>query len=237
MGYQMKLRNLLVSASLAALMTGIAPLAHAQTATSVTFFSYALIDLDLNDGITPSLTMSNFHTWITAADYPRPLGSDHLINYSGDPGTINLTTPFGEATATAGANAVSSNAISTANRHLLEGSAFAAWDFVMTPNTSVVFTAIGSVDAKGVGASGAATLFGALRTGTRPEFNQEMLVDNDFQTRQLSFSFSSSVDGANGVVGMSAATDALPVPEPETYAMLLAGLGLIGACAHRRRQA
>ena len=28
-----------------------------------------------------------------------------------------------------------------------------------------------------------------------------------------------------------------PVPEPETYAMLLAGLGLMGAVARRRRQA
>jgi hypothetical protein len=28
---------------------------------------------------------------------------------------------------------------------------------------------------------------------------------------------------------------AAPIPEPETYAMLLAGLGLIGAVARRRR--
>lgn len=28
----------------------------------------------------------------------------------------------------------------------------------------------------------------------------------------------------------------LPIPEPETYAMLLAGLGLLGFMAHRRKE-
>lgn len=38
---------------------------------------------------------------------------------------------------------------------------------------------------------------------------------------------------AGGVYVFSVAT--LPVPEPETYAMLLAGLGLLGAVARRRK--
>ena len=37
----------------------------------------------------------------------------------------------------------------------------------------------------------------------------------------------------NGVV-VDNLTVAMPVPEPETYAMLLAGLGLIGMAARRR---
>lgn len=32
------------------------------------------------------------------------------------------------------------------------------------------------------------------------------------------------------------ATALAPVPEPETYAMLLAGLGMLGYCARRRQQ-
>ncbi|MFX9665008.1 FxDxF family PEP-CTERM protein [Acinetobacter baumannii] len=34
---------------------------------------------------------------------------------------------------------------------------------------------------------------------------------------------------------VSGALSVTPVPEPETYALLLAGLGLIGAAARRRR--
>jgi hypothetical protein len=31
-------------------------------------------------------------------------------------------------------------------------------------------------------------------------------------------------------------TVSVPIPEPETYAMLLAGLGLLGVVARRRKQ-
>lgn len=37
------------------------------------------------------------------------------------------------------------------------------------------------------------------------------------------------------LTGVDSAVNTTPVPEPETYAMLLAGLGLVGAIARRRR--
>ena len=40
-----------------------------------------------------------------------------------------------------------------------------------------------------------------------------------------------SLSSYSGVVAVT------PVPEPETYAMLLAGLGVMGAIARRRKQA
>ncbi len=64
-------------------------------------------------------------------------------------------------------------------------------------------------------------------------------------TFSLTFAQSGSVSFALGVVdvGDTAGTSALlvdnvriaPVPEPETYAMMLAGLGLLGALARRKR--
>ncbi|WP_350113681.1 PEP-CTERM sorting domain-containing protein [Nitrosomonas sp.] len=43
--------------------------------------------------------------------------------------------------------------------------------------------------------------------------------------------------GTMGIVGHDVAANLVPVPEPETYAMLLAGLGLIGFAGYRRKQA
>lgn len=43
--------------------------------------------------------------------------------------------------------------------------------------------------------------------------------------------------GTMGVVGHDVAANLIPVPEPETYAMLLASLGILGFAGYRRKQA
>ena len=64
--------------------------------------------------------------------------------------------------------------------------------------------------------------------------------------QDLSFSYDNVAEGyyalyvfgstAGGTSGYSGSMMAQPVPEPETYGMLLAGLGLIGAAVARRRK-
>lgn len=62
---------------------------------------------------------------------------------------------------------------------------------------------------------------------------------NDVKELSITGSFN---DGAFGFYNYSqaqvlyAGIDVSPIPEPETYAMLLAGLGLIGFVARRRKQ-
>ncbi len=45
-----------------------------------------------------------------------------------------------------------------------------------------------------------------------------------------------SWDGSTGVLHLEGIATLAPVPEPETYAMILAGLGLVGFMANRRRK-
>ena len=42
-------------------------------------------------------------------------------------------------------------------------------------------------------------------------------------------------NAGNRAYGFGATVAVAPIPEPETYAMLLAGLGLVGAVARRRK--
>jgi hypothetical protein len=59
------------------------------------------------------------------------------------------------------------------------------------------------------------------------------------QNAFLQFFAADILGGTTGLTGAVDASDRLPptsVPEPETYAMLLAGLGLMGFVARRRKQ-
>jgi hypothetical protein len=57
-----------------------------------------------------------------------------------------------------------------------------------------------------------------------------------FSTGMISVSIANtSGSSIEGVLIASADTSLLPVPEPESYAMFLAGLGLMGLVARRRR--
>jgi hypothetical protein len=57
----------------------------------------------------------------------------------------------------------------------------------------------------------------------------------DVALNGTALSFLTSQSGGAGMVGFGGAVT-IPVPEPETYAMLLAGLGLLGFMARRRKQ-
>jgi len=84
---------------------------------------------------------------------------------------------------------------------------------------------------------GAVTFSGSAVSGLGGPVN---FIGNTFSLSNLLagnykvFASGSVSDGGMGVVG--ALVNVTPVPEPETYAMLLAGLGIIGAIARRRKQ-
>lgn len=58
---------------------------------------------------------------------------------------------------------------------------------------------------------------------------------NNIITNSLGYYFSADVIGPSGGTGNIASNNMSPVPEPRSYAMLLAGLALIGFTARRRK--
>jgi hypothetical protein len=88
-------------------------------------------------------------------------------------------------------------------------------------SNSAVFTDVGTLSLF----SGAGAVHANLAGTATSEFN-----GTSGNTKSL------SVTAFNGYANVTY-TYAQPVPEPETYAMLLAGLGLVGAIARRRKSA
>ncbi len=101
-----------------------------------------------------------------------------------------------------------SNVISLTTTGAVTFSKFELWD---TANSSLISS----------GSTGGSTSYLSFSGGAVPGA-YELRVDG-----------SSSSSGPNAYAGSVVIS---PVPEPETYAMLLAGLGLIGFTARRRKQ-
>jgi PEP-CTERM motif len=80
-----------------------------------------------------------------------------------------------------------------------------------------------------------------IETQQTPALIPDFLSSTDLPSSPPSFSGRLALDFSNSSTGAAAGSvffDGLtvtPVPEPETYAMLLAGLGLLGVAAYRRR--
>ncbi len=81
------------------------------------------------------------------------------------------------------------------------------------------------------GTGGGATLFAT--TGS-PFFTASPTLSPGFYDLRVS----GTLTGTSGVYGVSVNFNSTtaPIPEPETYAMMLAGLGLMGFVARRRKQ-
>jgi hypothetical protein len=68
-------------------------------------------------------------------------------------------------------------------------------------------------------------------------FAADFLTNYSFTASTITLDMSTgSVLGGNGSTAVFAFNGVAPIPEPETYAMMLAGLGLLGVMARRRKQ-
>lgn len=236
----MNAQKLLICFGLAALAMGFSPAACAQStsSSSLTSFSYQLVDLDLTDGIAAGLTMSPVITFVAASGFSNADGNPDVADTHNGVGTASIAKAYGNASATYDATGVYGSRNAIEKNYSVLSNALVSWNFVLSANTSVVFSGTGSASVQGYGSSAAVSLFSyGFPDG---DLRDEFMVFEGSESRLLSLSFASSQGGLSGTIGStiqgSAEWAAAPVPEPETYAMLLAGLGLIGACVSRRRK-
>jgi hypothetical protein len=224
--------------------------------------SYQLIDLNPTDGIAPSLTFfgQGFRATNSASigyvnreryyEYSSTNGATGVDRIEGDAAT--LTTPMRfSASSSVASNAYYSN---------FTADAVGDREFALSADTQVIFFATTKLSASNSGTTGSAWarsgFSGAVRSGGYPsqEYNSDFLVEltardsQDLSTQMVGVLRSSQRTGYGKLtmrvetgsewsvaVPASLAPSISAVPEPGTYAMLLAGLGLVGFAARRKR--
>jgi hypothetical protein len=283
---------------LAAALIGVsaAPMASANSFASAALgpITFEVVDLNLEDGITASITFAPFVMGSTSpatanfsVDQSKPPDSAGTLDYASgvwDSVVVGHTLSHAAASASL-TGAVGSNptgakllaSTSAISPFSTEPSDYASaasgtqsfGNFTLSANTRVVFSAMGSVSGSAQGAPGNLDnldyttaylqfrLFGTAPAGSGPQGGPETLTGEAFgyggdpeamtfsQSRLLSLTFDNLTPGnLSGILSTRVqtqsyayATAMAPVPEPQVYAMLLAGLGLMGVLGARKRSA
>jgi hypothetical protein len=169
------------------------------------------------------------------------------------PTTTPVTARFEEAFSTTG---ITGNGFDTAS-FIAEGGSnsakrydalsSASLSFTLNAHTSITFGALSSLSTnfnKALGESGAAATFFEIRDAlpTSSMFTHGInMTGLNSENKNLQAIYSNDTDMAVtkmlviGAFVQGESVPVTPVPEPETYAMLLAGLGVLGAVARRRK--
>lgn len=254
--YIMLMKPIRLVAALASLTLATLP-AHAASGSasaSITNFSYQLIDLDLTDNITPSITWSYYPSWIFVTAEPN-----YQHRESGELGTLELVNAVGGVNGTTAQDGVSTRAYFTST---LDSSSlyFDGWvshgkDFTLSPSTGLLISATASLSlAREADNHGHASVWmaGGFDTiGTTQDFDAQAFQQRyiTYQSGERDYLLSAYLrtgkEARDGTIVLSAESYAqayptpvaMPVPEPATYGMLLAGALVVGAAARRRRGA
>lgn len=233
-----------------------AGLVHAASASaSIQQVSLQLIDLDPNDAIAPSITFSSEYDAATStyrlAEGGRVLSQSRTRGL----GSTEVNGPAGSASTSSSADTWSSIAslagdpAGTPTAHA--NTAHIAW-FTLSPATKAVFSltasggALHTGDASRAGATVHVFAILASLEPVQPPGTYFSLY-RDVTGPDATFSFSGELnspagDPVFGTIEINTSAfatlydPASPVPEPSSYAMLLAGAAIVGAARRRRKR-
>ncbi|ATQ77673.1 hypothetical protein CR152_26580 [Massilia violaceinigra] len=232
--------------ALAAALSGVAGQSCAASASAqISNVRIELIDLDLNDQITP---------WIQYGY--RDYAMNAMLNDGQEfqeiywPGSVLLSKPYGEAAAMV-SDGMMRSSVQISYSGQAGGDHFSAigsdWrTFALSPNTQLRLTLSVSLQAdhgQGESSRAVASIYGDVsafdQSGTPEHFEDRLQNVSGARTVDYRSTLSTGQSAGSGTIGWAAYSyaqgRAAPVPEPASYAMLLAGLAAIGACRLRRR--
>lgn len=232
-------------AALAAAAVLAAPLASAagpSASASLTGYTIELIDLDPNDGIIPAIYQKALSvvTYSQRMNGPRP-EMDYKIGYNSSevvhqPGSARTRIDAVSADARAEASDTTSR---------FSASNDSRYAFILSPNTALHISGLTEVSLSGAHPEKISNAFvwlrGELSGDDDPVSRVEILhsARTDPGSRNLYAVLQSGDAWTTGriLLNVNAGVNypLVPVPEPSTYAMLLAGLGLLGWHARRSR--
>jgi hypothetical protein len=229
----------------------LAPGAHAANASAsaqISNLTYQLVDLDPNDGILPTITFATSYLGQASTSW-YPYASDT----SGALGSTGVTWSSGSAATSSGATALSAHSSLSSDWYSrYDADASQYLPFTLSPHTSLLITAAGALDVVPGGAtrSSASISFtaqldflspGGVKGGTY--YDQSYASQDGARDYSFSAYLASGATAQNGFLQLRAQTSleldaptdpANPVPEPETWGMLLGGLAVVGGLARRR---
>lgn len=239
-------------------------MAQVTARASIGDTSYQLIDLDASDGVAPEISFFNISNTVQSRITTGNYSDNYTATASRTASTTRSANVAvgdmnsGAAASYSGGNFGSASSSGQVNEVGSFGASqsFTA-NFTLSPKTLLLFfghlsgsAAAGSYYDQSTYSSASASLSGSLLPGGIGYQNSQISANaasyyyNNSYDTSFTLSFvnggSSDLGGswnlATSTSGNNYSGFAQPVPEPETYAMMLAGLTLLGAVVRRRQQ-
>ena len=245
-----------IVASALALLPGMAAAQATVAQSTLSDYGYELVDLDLTDGIAPSVTFNTTFRGVLAGAVANAGEQLYLNGDGGLEGDISFGSSAGSAAVQGWVTADeigTRGSIGSAGEYL--GSAGWYADYTLSANTKLVFTghATGSVErgafvADQYSAAGVAVLFSAVEedgSSAQPYFARTATDSgvpgwgnfDEWFTLDIVNDGDTALSSQMYIMLNANAEVASPVPEPSTWLMLGAGLTLTAGIARRRRTA